>query len=93
MALNKITVLPGQSIWDIAVQHMGSVDAVKELILLNPDKVNFNDSLVPGTELIIGEIINQKVVDFFAAEVNKPATADNTNLPRSFNQSFNQSFR
>lgn len=93
MATNKITVLPGQSIWDIAVQHMGSVDAVMDLILLNPDKVNFNDSLVAGTELIIGDIINQKVVDFFAAEVNKPATADNTNLPRSFSAGFSNGFR
>lgn len=79
MAQRKEIVLPNQSIWDFACQHYGSPDGVNQLILDNPDKVNFNDPLVPGTELIVQDALNQKMVDFFASEVLKPASATFSN--------------
>lgn len=68
-------VRPGQSIWDFAIEHWGDPGGIAELISLNRDKINFFDDLVAGTELVIGTPINQAMVDFFAAEVQKPSTA------------------
>src|SRR4051812_34612337 len=76
MATKKIKVLPGQSIWDIAAQYYGSASGVQQLFFDNPPVLNFNDSLVAGTELIIsGEPINKIMVDFFEALAIKPGTA------------------
>lgn len=77
MATKPITrkVLPGQSIWDFACEHLGSPDGVDQLIKLNPGKVNFNDNMVVDQELIIGDVINQPIVDMFANETLKPSTS------------------
>jgi hypothetical protein len=76
MAVKKITVLPNQSIWDISVQYFGSVDGVKQLILDNPNSCDFENSLVPGTLLVIQDApINKAVVEYFDNRIIKPATA------------------
>lgn len=76
MANKVITVLDRQSIWDIAVQEYGSVEGVKQLILDNPTKCNFETGLTIGTQLIISAgQINKKVYDFFTINKIKPCTA------------------
>lgn len=76
MATKRITVLPGQSIWDLAIIHYGHVDGVKQLILDNPATCNFSGDITPGTELVISQDpINKLVVEFFEQQPLKPATA------------------
>lgn len=77
-----ITVNINQSIWDIANQEYGSEEGVQQLILDNPDKVNFDDALVPGTKLkITTEPTDKSIVEYFKKKEYKPSTAiDDTML-------------
>lgn len=56
-----------QSIWDLACQHLGHPDGAKNLIVLNPDVLNFNTNPVPGTKILVDEteIIDAAVVQYF----------------------------
>lgn len=76
MANRIITVMDRQSIWDIAVQEYGSTEGVKQLIIDNPTKCNFETGLEIGMKLIISlPPINQKVYDFFKIKKINPSTA------------------
>lgn len=76
MANKIITVMDRQSIWDIAVQEYGSIDGVKQLIIDNPTKCNFETGIDIGTKLIISQKqMNQKVYDYFNNKKINPATA------------------
>lgn len=82
MAKRTITVVDGQSVYDLAVQYYGANDGVKQLILDNPDKVNYYDRIAAGTELIIDDekIIDKKVVAYFAGEEALPPASTYLNL-------------
>lgn len=92
-----ITVLVqnNQSIWDLAIQHYGSADGVKQLIEDNP-WLNFEDNIAPGSKVKISEnVIDKNVVDFLAKKGMVPATAfyDSTvNTISDFNSDFNNDF-
>ncbi|MCE9539753.1 MAG: hypothetical protein K8R85_11115 [Bacteroidetes bacterium] len=75
--MKQVTVENNQSIWDLAIQYYGSVDGIKQLILDNATKLNLNDSVVPGTKIIVREemIINKPMVDYLKKKEIKPATA------------------
>ena len=75
MADNTRIVKKGQSLWDVAAEHYGSVDAVQQLILDNPAKVSFATKPTPGAELVVGTPFNQSLVAMFAEEIIKPASA------------------
>lgn len=72
-----ITVENNQSIWDIALQRYGSTNSVKQLILDNPDKVNFKNNIAPGTKLLINEdlIIDKQLVDTYKKNGTIPCSA------------------
>jgi hypothetical protein len=59
-----VTVQEGQSIWDLAVQVYGSNEGAQALIELNPDVLDFENSPVAGTKLVVDDarIINKDVV-------------------------------
>lgn len=74
--MKRILVGNNQSIWDIAVQEYGSVEGVKQLILDNPIKCDFEKSIAAGTELIITkEPIVKVITDYLSANRLMPATA------------------
>ena len=76
MANRIITVMDRQSIWDIAVQEYGTIEGVKQLMIDNPTKCNFETGLQIGTKLIISQKqMNQKVYDYFKNKKIYPATA------------------
>jgi hypothetical protein len=54
-----------QSIWDLAIQHYGSPDGVMQLMLDNPTKIDFQNNITPGTEVLIDEskVLNKQIVD------------------------------
>ena len=76
MATVKRYILPRQSVWDIAAEHYGSVEGVKQLMVDNPTVFNFENTPVAGTLFFVQDKpLNKQVVEFFAARDIKPATA------------------
>lgn len=74
--MRRIKVGNNQSIWDIAIQEYGSYDAVKQLMIDNPTKCDFENSIAPGTELMITqEPLNKSIFNYLAAKGIKPSTA------------------
>ena len=73
----QITVENNQSIWDLALQYYGAPDAVLQLILDNPDKINFNNNIAPGTKLMINEdlVVDKQVVDNYQKKGTIPCGA------------------
>lgn len=97
MAIKQITVLPGQSIWDIAVQEYGSPSGVAALITDNLELLDLSATPVPGTKIKIDstKIINNDVVAILTAKGIKPANAieilnDTTNA--AFTSGFSSGF-
>lgn len=75
MVFKKKTVLPRQSVWDLCIEHYGSVEGLQFLLTDNSESCNLETTPVPGTIILIREPINKKVVEFFEAREQKPATA------------------
>lgn len=68
--MNKVKVLTGQSLFDIALQVYGSIEGVFGLT-----KGTVSDEPVPGTELTVnGVAINKYIVNEYANNGIKPAT-------------------
>lgn len=83
MAIKYITVLEKQSVWDIAVQEYGSSEGVLQLAIDNPEAINFFDSPVPGTKLLIDttKILNKDVVALLKSKGVKPAHGVEVEIP------------
>lgn len=75
----QIVVLEGQSLFDIAIQECGSVEAVFEIAGLNG--LAITDGLVPGSLINVTTGINKPVADYYARNKLKPATGDTTSSP------------
>ncbi len=69
-----VTVEPGQTIEDIALQEYGHIDAIYSVCKDN--NLNIGIDVKPGTKLLINteNIINKEVVIFYKKEKIKPAT-------------------
>lgn len=63
-----------QTIWDVAEQHMGSVEAVFDILELNPNIRP--DEIIPTDTLVyVPDIpINQHVVDYYHFNKITPVT-------------------
>jgi hypothetical protein len=68
----EIKVLNGQSLFDIAIQAAGSVEAAFDIALANG--VSITDELQPGTILVIPAVVNKRVADYYRSNSIKPAT-------------------
>lgn len=77
MAIKQIIVLPGQSIWDIAVQEYGSASGVAMLMVDNEGLIDFNSTPAPGLKLQVDDskIIDPDIVQLLTAKGIKPANA------------------
>jgi hypothetical protein len=64
-----------QTIVDFAVQHVGSIDGWLQVALSNV--LSLTDDVQAGTQLEIGEIINNKVATFFIQSGNEIASKRN----------------
>lgn len=76
--MSSATVQPGQTLFDIAVQHAGSVEAVFELAALNGLAVTA--ALTPGDVLTLPEVVDKRVRRIMLAYVpaSEGAAAANT---------------
>ncbi len=70
----NITVLPGQTLLDLALQHYGDASAVVRLCVDNG--YNVGDSVAVGAVLKVdpAKIVNKQVVAYYAQQGVAPAT-------------------
>lgn len=69
-------VTSGQSIFDVALQHCGTIEAAFDIAQQNG--LSLTDDLTVGQELITPAVINPKVVQYYAANLVQPATGIGT---------------
>lgn len=84
----QIKVLHNQTIFDIAIQHMGSVEGVP--LIMQANDISISEYLTAGMSINIPSVIDQRVVDFYKTNIPPATYVTLTNL--SFNNSFNNSF-
>lgn len=70
--MSKAIVQPGQSLADIAVQHLGSFDKIAELAVLNG--LALTGSLQPGQALTLPTVADKRIVAFFKQGNYVPAS-------------------
>lgn len=63
----------GQSLFDIAVQHLGDVEGVYGLAVLNG--LSVTDVPETGAELALPDVINRDIADKYAVRGIVPTTA------------------
>jgi hypothetical protein len=68
----EVKVLNGQSLFDLAIQAAGSVEAVFDIAAANG--VSITDELQPGTILVIPAVSNRQVADYYRSNSIRPAT-------------------
>lgn len=68
----KTTVMMGQTLWDIAIQHCGSADAAFAVARLN--NISITDMPGPGTELTMPDVMNKQLVNYYMNNNISPAT-------------------
>lgn len=66
-------VLQGQSLFDIAIQTAGSVEAAFDLAFLNG--ISVTDDIPAGFQLELPPIVNKSIADYYVNKGIKPATA------------------
>ena len=69
-----ITVLNGQTLFDIAIQHCGDVVATFEIADIND--VSLTDRLIAGQSLTVPQPYNRAIVDFYNKNKIIPATEE-----------------
>lgn len=68
----KVTVKDNQTIYDIALQYAGSIEAVIDILEANGKK---DTTLLIGEELVIPNVITQKVAQFYESSNVNVATS------------------
>ena len=66
-------VLQGQSIFDIAVQELGSAEGAFDIALLNGQSVT--DALEEGQEMKLTALVNKPIAAYYANKSLTPATS------------------
>lgn len=71
--MRRVEVLNGQTVFDVAVQNCGSIDAAFDIAALNNIEVtSYPES---GTILYVPDAIDKKVAQYYQQNEIKPATA------------------
>lgn len=90
--MKHITVLQGQTIFDIALEQYGHVSGVSRLIKDNPDLDGLNANLSAGDRLLIaGPVIDQEMVDYFSKQGIRPVTG--FSLTGGYSNGFSNGFK
>ncbi|RMF03586.1 MAG: LysM domain-containing protein [Bacteroidetes bacterium] len=67
------TVKVGQTLEDIAIQHLGSAEAAFSLAVVND--LEYTEQLLPGMVLILQEVYDKRVQRVYNQQGWKPANA------------------
>lgn len=86
--MRQVEVLNGQTIFDVAIQNCGSVDAAYDIAILN--NIEVTSCPESGTVLYVPDAIKKKVVQYYQQNEIKPATAY---LSNPNNNSHHMSFK
>ncbi len=70
--MEKVKVVSGQSLADIAVQECGGIASLVDLAIAN--NISVSDDLETGTELLINSLSNAGVKKYYKGRNIKPAT-------------------
>ncbi|HEY5509389.1 MAG TPA: hypothetical protein VIK29_11995 [Paludibacter sp.] len=73
---NSLKALSGQTLFDIALQSAGSVEAAFDLALMN--SIGITDDVVPGLNLTVASVVNKQIADYYKNKGIKPATYSQT---------------
>jgi hypothetical protein len=68
----EITVLNGQSLFDVAVRTAGSAEAALAIAAAND--LSVTDALPAGMALAVPEVVNKQVADYYRVNAIAPAT-------------------
>jgi phage tail protein X len=72
--MRSVNSKSGQSIWDIAIRHMGGVESVFELLQLNPG-ITIDQTIPAETVVYLPELADrQRVVDYYQLNSIEPST-------------------
>lgn len=77
--MSKITVLPSQTLLDVAIQHCGHVEAWPEIVHLN-GLPGLTAELTAGQQLKIPPVRHQRVTAIYEREGYQPATTPQDRL-------------
>lgn len=91
-----IKVQINQSLYDVALQHYGTLEGLTHLV--NDNQIDWDANLSPGQLLIVRQPADSeaKIVAYLKARNIEPATATiqpATNTPGDFNNDFNNDFK
>ena len=67
-----IAVLEGQSLFDLAIQTAGSMEA--SFLLAESNKIGIADDIAPGANIVLSEIINKDIANYYNSRNLHPAT-------------------
>jgi hypothetical protein len=72
--MRTITSAPGQTVWDIALQAMGTCEATFEILSLNPS-LRPDTELQEGTEVLVPDLPTKPlVVAYYTANNIQPVS-------------------
>lgn len=71
--METITVKSKQSLFDVAIEHFGAMEAVIDLAFSND--ISMTDELPTSAELVAVGVMNERNALLFGNLYNKPATA------------------
>lgn len=69
----EIVVLEGQSLFDLALQKGGSIEAVFDFAVVNG--LSITDDIAPGMGLLPPDAKRKQIVDYYSKHGLKPGTA------------------
>ena len=73
--MRSIITKNGQSVWDVAIQHMGNVETVFDILKLNTG-IRTDETIETGTEIFLPDTADkQRVVDYYALNNLNPSTS------------------
>jgi len=76
--MSSVKILPKQTLFDIAVQECGSIEAVFEIARTN--NLSITAELPAGTIIILPEVYNRTVKKVYQDNGYKPASISDTNF-------------
>ena len=83
-----VTVLEGQSLLDIALQELGSLEGAYNLAVLNG--LSLTDSLAAGMLLQLPDVVDKRIVNYYLERNIRPATGKITR--GTFDSTFDYTF-
>lgn len=94
MAGVRVDIMRGQTIWDIAIQKYGSVEAVFALIDDNADQLDsVNDDLVPGQSLrVVAPPVDRDMATYYEDNDLHPVSGELVPLGGAFSQGWDEGF-